>query len=118
MCIQQRFSGPRQIETLKQPNTVGRSMRLVGGKLTLTTSAKRKLVSETYQLLEIGSDIGRGFALHKLGGDHANYHTHIGGTGLVDCDCDGYDKGGYCCKHIAALQKLLEIGMIPGGIPG
>ncbi len=103
---------------LKQPSSKGRGLRLRGRLLTLTTTSRGKVSSETYCLSETGSDIGRGFILLKVSGDSACYTTHVGGTGLVHCDCDGFQKGGYCCKHIAAVAKLLETGLIPGGIPG
>ena len=56
--------------------------------------------------------------LVKVTGDSELYVVEIGGTGLVHCDCKGCDLGNYCCKHIAAMSKLLELGLVAGGIPG
>jgi hypothetical protein len=113
-----RFSPPRQVASLRQPSTTGRSLRYRGGLLTITTVSGRKTTTESYKVSETASDIGRGFVLVKVTGDSECYVVEIGGQGLVHCDCRGCDLGNWKCKHISAMSKLLELGLIKGGIPG
>ena len=111
--------GPCRLAALKVALDAGsRKASLRGRRLTLTLMVRNKQVEEAYDLIEIGSDLGRGFRLVKIGGDEAVHETHIGGTGLVLCDCHGFQAGAFQCRHIAALVALLMAGAIPGGVPG
>ena len=111
--------GPCRIGNLKVALDAGsRVARLRGQRLTLTLMERGKEVVEDYDLAEIGSNLGRGFRLVKIGGNEAVHETHIGGTGLVLCDCHGFQAAAFQCRHIAALIALLAAGAIRGGVPG
>ena len=110
--------GPCRIAALKQALDAGsRTARLRGKRLTLELVERNKQVEEAYDLIEIGSDLGRGFRLAKIGGDEVVHETHIGGE-RVWCDCSGFQAGAFVCRHIAALVALLAAGAIAGKVQG
>ncbi len=58
--------------------------------------------ADTYDLLEIKADYGRGFELTKA--DGTVYHVCLDGL-CSSCDCKGCTKHGHC-KHVESLTAL------------
>jgi hypothetical protein len=104
MCIRSRSA-------LRQPRGAGtdRSLCLCGDTLRITQGGK---VSH-YLLIEIGSQLGRGW---RVIGDRDTYETHLGAQGAASCTCEGFARN-WDCRHVAALAKCVELGLLPGGIP-
>jgi hypothetical protein len=76
------------------------------GVRTLTLRICQK--ADTYDLLEITSDYGRGFQLTKA--DGTVYHVCLDGL-CSACDCKGHTKHGHC-KHVDSLTALEADGRL------
>jgi hypothetical protein len=82
--------------------------------LTIMVTTGKRVVEATYSLERIGSDFGDGYKLTKhVGhpGDECDiYHVNLSDEGST-CDCKGASRHGHC-KHIDAVRKIRELGMI------
>jgi hypothetical protein len=116
-----RFTSSRRRSQCRQARNDGRTLRFTPATperlamLTITVRRGSKVEESRYVLTEVGSDIGRGFVLGRLGAEDV-YTTHVGGQGLCSCTCDGFAHG-WSCRHVEALVKVIELGLIPGGTP-
>lgn len=110
----------RKRNECRKVSSKGRSLRFVAAtrsrvaRLTIKISKGSKVDVSEYAVSEIGSQIGRGFIIGKVGGDV--YETHVGGQGLCSCTCPGFEFG-FSCRHVDAMSKVIELGFIPGGTP-
>lgn len=105
----------RKRNECRKVNNAGRSLRFVAAtaarvaRLTINVIRGSKVDVSEYAVSEIGSQIGRGFILGKVGGDV--YEAHVGGQGLCSCTCPGFEFG-WECRHTAALAKVIELDLV------
>jgi hypothetical protein len=69
--------------------------------------------SADYSLTELAADFGRGFQLHKFGGDDAEqtaYQVNLDGANRT-CDCKGFCRWSRC-KHADGLAALIAAGWL------
>ena len=73
-----------------------------------------------YFLRELAVDFGRGFELAKFDTDAGSdptehtYHVHLDAQAGDSCTCKGfiYHKHGKPCRHIAAVNTLIQLGKL------
>src|SRR5919199_7017174 len=94
---------PRQ---RRKPARFCRVSRSEEGTRTLTLRVGKQATD--YDLLEIGSDGGRGYELTKA--DRTVYHVNIDGLASCCC-CKGFSRWGRC-KHVDALAALVRTGRL------
>ena len=102
----QRKPRPRPARSLAllvrpSPETAG-VLRISVGKLTTD-----------YIVLGVPSDFGRAFRLTKIAEPHDGYSVCVHGRESL-CDCKGFSstRDGSPCKHVAALQRLIDLGKL------
>lgn len=94
----------------------GRFLGYANGLLTVTVvGGDGKMTRSAYRVREVGSPVGRGFVVRDARG--VEHETHVGGSGYRSCDCGDFQDGG-ACVHSDALAMLLELRLIPKGVPG
>jgi hypothetical protein len=117
-----RYAGARQRSRCRKANNAGRTLRFTPAtsarlaRLVIKTVWNGRVEASEYVVHETGSQIGRGFLLAKVGEDGPVYESHVGGQGLFSCTCSGFEFG-FSCRHVEALAKVIELGLIPGGTP-
>jgi hypothetical protein len=94
---------PRQ---RKKPERHCRLTRAQDGTRTLTLRIGQQ--TDTYDLLEIATDYGRGFEVTKA--DGTVYHVCLDGL-ASGCDCKGFSRWSHC-KHVDSLAALQRHGTL------
>ena len=78
-----------------------------------------KGVTKNYWLSEIPTDFGRGFEFERFASedcepDERRYHSHLDSEMGHTCSCKAgiYERIDKPCRHLAAVLKLVEIGVL------
>jgi hypothetical protein len=67
--------------------------------------------ADGYCVRPIASDFGRAFQVEKvLDPEHTAYHVCLNGQEST-CDCLGHARYGFC-KHVSALEALVQAGKL------